>query len=122
MPFPGATGSGDWCVFGPSGTIQRQSNPALREGLELTGWSCFATEADAKAFASGNAISQVKSGITSTSDFLNLLNQRTTWIRIAEGALGLGLILVAITHITGAGKVSNLPAHIAKNGIKVAAA
>jgi len=50
------------------------------------------------------------------------LDDRGTWIRIAEGALGLGLILVAITHITGAGKVSNLPAHIAKNGIKVAAA
>jgi len=122
MPYPGASSSGDWCVFAESGTIQRQSNPVLREALEVAGWACFNTQAEAKAFASSNPVGQVKSGITSTTDFLNLLNQRQTWIRIAEGALGLGLILVAITHITGAGKVSNLPAHIVKNGIKVAAA
>lgn len=47
------------------------------------------------------------------------LDNRGTWIRIAEGALGLALILVAIAHMTGADSVANLPAAVAKQARKV---
>jgi hypothetical protein len=47
------------------------------------------------------------------------LNNRGTWIRIAEGALGVALILVAIAHMTGADSVANLPAAVAKQARKV---
>jgi hypothetical protein len=46
------------------------------------------------------------------------LNDRGTWIRIAEGALGLALILVALAHMTGADKVVNLPATLANQARK----
>lgn len=41
--------------------------------------------------------------IVSIGQFLGKLNQRETWVRIAEGTLGIAIILVALGHITGVG-------------------
>jgi hypothetical protein len=42
------------------------------------------------------------SGITAVGDFANKLTQANTWLRIAEGLLGLVLIGVALAKLTGA--------------------
>lgn len=47
------------------------------------------------------------------------LNNRGTWIRVAESALGLALILVALAHMTGADSVIDLPASLAKQAGKI---
>jgi hypothetical protein len=51
-------------------------------------------------------------------DIWSKLNSRGTWIRLAEGALGIALILVALAHMTGAPKVTALPATIARKVTK----
>lgn len=43
------------------------------------------------------------SALVSVGQFLSKLNERQTWVRIAEGTLGIVLIAVALGHITGAG-------------------
>ncbi len=43
------------------------------------------------------------SALVTTGQFLGKLNERQTWVRITEGALGLALILVAFSHMTGVG-------------------
>ena len=48
------------------------------------------------------------------------LNDRGTWISIAEGALGIALILVALAEMTGAPRVIDLPATLAKSASKAA--
>ena len=125
--WPGQDNNGDWWVFPLTGTIQNQANPVLKQALDVSGWVGFSTQADAKAFAAGNAASTVKNAVSSAATGAQTaasawakLNDRGTWIRIAEGILGVGLILVALTHITGAGKLSNLPATAVKAARKVA--
>jgi len=99
---------GPWFVNNASGTIQRQSNPILAEALAQSGWTGFATQAEAKAFANNGPAGQVKkvansafSGINAVGDFANKLTQANTWLRIAEGLLGIVLIGVALAKLTG---------------------
>lgn len=107
-PF-GIPPGGPWFVNNASGTIQRQSNPVLAEGLATTGWTGFPTQAAAKAFANKGPAGQIKSvgqsafsGINAVGDFANKLTQANTWLRIAEGLLGIVLIGVALAKLTGA--------------------
>lgn len=117
MPSPGQVSNtgpfgvppgGPWFVNNASGTIQRQSNPVLAEGLAQSGWTGFATQAAAKAFANKGPAGQAKqvtqsafSGINAVGDFANKLTQANTWLRIAEGLLGIVLIAVALAKLTG---------------------
>jgi hypothetical protein len=48
------------------------------------------------------------------------LNDRGTWIRVAEVTLGISLVLVALAHMTGAARVIDLPASLAKQAGKTA--
>lgn len=45
------------------------------------------------------------SGFAGIDDFLNALSQSNTWLRIAEGILGVMLIAVALGKLTGANNV-----------------
>ena len=99
---------GPWFVNNASGTIQRQSNPILAEGLAQSGWTGFATQAEAKQFANKGPAGAIKSvgqsafsGINAVGDFANKLTQANTWLRIAEGLLGIVLIGVALAKLTG---------------------
>lgn len=44
----------------------------------------------------------------------NFLTSRALWIRIAEGALGIGLIFVAVLDMTGAKNAAELAAKVVK--------
>lgn len=110
-PF-GIPPGGPWFVNPVTGTIQRQSNPALAIGLVTAGWIGFATQADAKNYASNNPIGQAKgavgsavsgatSGISAVGDFFNKLSEANTWLRVAEALLGVVLIAVALGKLTG---------------------
>lgn len=99
---------GPWFVNNASGTIQRQSNPVLAEGLAQSGWTGFPTQALAKAFANKGPAGSIKSvgqsafsGINAIGDFANKLTQANTWLRIAEAVLGIMLIGVALAKLTG---------------------
>jgi hypothetical protein len=52
--------------------------------------------------------SQVPGGsaLVTTGQFLGKLNERQTWVRIAETTLGIALILVALSHMTGIGSAT----------------
>lgn len=106
-PF-GIPPGGPWFVNNASGTIQRQSNPVLAEGLAQSGWTGFPTETLAKAFANNGIAGQAKKvaqsaygGINAVGDFANKLTQANTWLRIAEGLLGIVLIGIALAKLTG---------------------
>jgi hypothetical protein len=103
---------GPWFVDGPSGTIQRQSNPVLAEGLAQGGWTGFPTEALAKNFASNDVAAQIKNpvrsavgAVTSTSDFLSRLTSRNTWLRVLKVVAGIVLIIVGLAQLTHATRV-----------------
>lgn len=106
-PF-GIPPGGPWFVNNASGTIQRQSNPVAAEALAQSGWTGFPTQELAKAFANKGPAGTVKavgqsafSGINAVGDFANKLTQANTWLRIAEGLLGIVLIGVALAKLTG---------------------
>lgn len=105
---------GPWFVNVATGTIQRQSNPVLAAGLASSGWIGFPTHAQAKAYANKGPAGQIKSvgqsafsGINAVGDFANKLTQGNTWLRIAEGLLGIVLIGVALAKLTGVDNAVN---------------
>lgn len=106
----GVPPGGPWFVFLATGTVQRQSNPALAEALALSGWIGFANSADAYAVAHGTsapalvggAVDAVSGATTDVGDFLSRLTSPQTWIRVAEVVLGLLLIAVGIAKLTNA--------------------
>lgn len=121
----GIPAGGPWFVFPFSGTIQRQSNPLLAIGLAKAGWLGFATQADAKAYASkqsvaaqtNSAVSSVGGAVTDTTNFLSRLADPAVWLRVAEVALGLVLIAVGVAKISS----TAMPAatKLAKNAAKL---
>lgn len=98
-----------------TGTIQRQSNPALAKAMLLAGFTgpytwaqAQAAVAGAKAASSalgipgpgeGQALSKLNP-VSGVSDFLARLGQANTWVRVAEVALGVILIAVGVAKIT----------------------
>lgn len=103
---------GPYFTNNATGTIQRQSNPVLATGLCSSGWTGFATMAEAKAFATSGPAGTVKApvealhtGIDAVGAFFNRLTEGNTWLRIAEGTLGIILIAVALAKLTGADNV-----------------
>lgn len=70
------------------------------------------------AAATGGTVADNTAGVL--TGIWSKLNDRGTWIRIAEGALGIALILVALAEMTGAPRVIDLPATLAKSASKAA--
>lgn len=66
-----------------------------------------------------STIMSVDSGINAVGDFFGKLSEGNLWLRIAEAALGIMLIAVALAKITGA---DNVVVSAVKTGAKVAAA
>lgn len=112
-PF-GIPPGGPWFVNNASGTIQRQSNPLLAEGLAQSGWTGFATQADAKAFAKSGPAGQAKtiakeavaplSGLEGVSKMIGDLGIAVTdgkmwrslgWLVLGLLLLGVGVYLLA---------------------------
>ena len=115
-PF-GIPPGGPWFVNTLTGTIQRQSNPVLAEGLVTSQmWTGFATQAEAKAFASKGPAGTVKAhapaplkGLAAVGDFAQRLTQASTWKRIGEVLIGAALLIVGIAKLaagTTAGKAA----------------
>jgi hypothetical protein len=109
--WPGQSTLGPWFVQPETGTIQRQTNPVLAAGLAVL-WVGFSTEADAKAFASGNAVSTAKnaagaaeSAATAIPDFLSRLTSTNLWIRVLKVVAGLALFIVGLVQLTHAEKL-----------------
>jgi hypothetical protein len=100
--WAGQSTLGPWFVQPETGTIQRQTNPVLAAGLAVL-WVGFSTEADAKAFASGNVVSTVKndagaaeSAASAVPDFLSRLTSANLWIRVGEVIAGLILLGIGL--------------------------
>jgi hypothetical protein len=97
--------TGDYYIS-VTGTIQQQTNPALALGLRAAGFmGPFATIAAAKAALPGgktltglaaSAPGEAASGVES---LIKPFTQRALWVRIAEGVLGLLLIIVAVAEL-----------------------
>jgi hypothetical protein len=114
---PGWAGNnltGPWWVFPASGTIQRQSNPILRDGLLASGWAGFDTQEHARAFAQGNAISTGKGDIKAVTGswgfvkaFLEHLADGKMWRSL--GWLALGVLLIAMGLILWLRKSGAIP-------------
>lgn len=84
------------------------------KGIERTGQNAIDRilgEIEKALIAVGKGIG---SAVTSLPGFLSTLTQRNTWIRIAEGGIAIGLILIAANRI-----LNNKPAQIAKTAAKV---
>jgi hypothetical protein len=126
--WPGQNNFGDWWVFPESGTIQNQANPILKQGLDVSGWVGFNTEAEAKAFASGNAVSKTKQAASDVSSSLGTLTDipkyiaaaaewignRGNWLRIMKVIIGGGLILMGIHHISAVQAVTSTARKVAE--------
>lgn len=97
-------------LLNPLGTTEAhaiESNPTLLKDIE-TGINPLAEEE-----ASGlQDVGGVTGAAGDVAGIWGKLNDRATWIRIAEVALGAGLILVALAHMTGASKVADLAAKV----------
>ena len=65
----------------------------------------------------GSAAQATHTGIDAVGAFFNRLTEANTWLRIAEGALGIILIAVALAKLTGA---DNAIAKTAKTAAKAA--
>jgi hypothetical protein len=70
------------------------------------------------AAATGGNVADSTAGVL--GGIWSKLNSRGTWIRVAEATLGIALILVALAEMTGAPRVIDLPATIAKQAGKAA--
>ena len=113
---------GPFFVFLPTGTIQRQSNPALAFGLATSGWQGYPTMAAAKAAIAANPVadpggrfdqgaakagSAVTGGLSAIGDFFHRLTQVNTWIRVGEVLAGIMLLYLGLRSLldgTAAGK------------------
>jgi hypothetical protein len=98
---------GPWFADALTGTIQRQSNPVLAEGLATAGWLGFATQAEAKAFIARSPATAVKKPIgaavgaaESVGDFLAKLSQPNTWLRVLKVVVGLAMVIVGLVQLT----------------------
>lgn len=60
-------------------------------------------------------VNAAKAAVMSVPEFLSRLSERATWIRVAEAVIGLGLVLVAVDHLTDGGVTKAV-----KTGAKVA--
>lgn len=108
-------------MFPLSGTIQRQSNPILAEGLVQTGWIGFPTSDAAGAYAGNlspaHTLDQGKAAvggaISSVDDFLSRLTDPKLWIRVAEVVVGLILIAVGIAKLTNTVPIATKVAKLA---------
>ncbi len=88
---------------GPTGTIQRQDNRILAQGLASTGWIGFPTMALAENYAhNGGIASKVNSTVGGVTDFLGRLTDPNTWIRVAEITLGVILVAIGLAKMTNA--------------------
>lgn len=98
---------GPWFVYSPTGTVQRQTNPVLAAGLIAAGWKGFPTEAAADAYAHDQSTAHhvddarhdIAAAPETVAGFLSKINDRGTWIRLAEGMVGLLLILVSVAKL-----------------------
>lgn len=94
-----------------SGTIQRQCNAIAVAGLAFAGFvgcnglpaipeNACATFQDAQNFANSSTGSSALNTVTGWTDAIGnaftVLTQRQTWIRIAEGLIGIGLIGIGV--------------------------
>jgi hypothetical protein len=118
-PF-GIPPGGPWFVYATTGTIQRQSNPALAVALANAGWVGFASKQDAENFAHNNVISKGKQTVKDANpvkpitDVLHFLTSPDAWVRGGEILAG-GILLIA-----GIMAILKVPDKAAKVG-KVAA-
>ena len=91
-------------MFPETGTIQNQANPILKQALDVSGWVGFNTQAEAKAFAQGNAISKVKTVTKDVTnpDFSLIFKDVAPWfVRGLKVAFGGILIILGISRLTG---------------------
>jgi hypothetical protein len=109
-----AMATGSYYIFPVTGTIQQQASRIAGIALNAAGWAGpFPTIAAAKASLPagkdvGGLISSGASDVTGgTLGFLKTLTSRELWIRVAEGVLGLLLILVAVAELTKGTAVSS---------------
>lgn len=106
--------TGSYYIFAPTGSIQQQGNRIAGYALNAAGWSGpYPTIATAKASLPGGkdyagnltpgSLAQDASsaipGLSALTSGLSALTSRGLWIRIAEGVLGLLLIVVAIGEL-----------------------
>jgi hypothetical protein len=117
-----------------TGTIQRQGDPILAEGLLASGWSGPYNWTKAKQVANNvaeritaGAVSSSTGGLAGTAgasaqqavaktanaatsweqsvaNFFQALGSANLWIRVAKVAIGGGLLIVGVSKLTGADK------------------
>lgn len=116
----GTSPLGPWFVAGPviggpdKDTVLHATTTAQAEHYASLGYSGFATQAEAEAFAGGvNAnqqqIQQLNQnplggipGLSQIGGFFGALTSANTWIRVAKVVIGGALLIIGIAHITGA--------------------
>jgi hypothetical protein len=110
---------GPYFVFPLSGTIQRQSNPVLAEGLAVSGWIGFPDMAAAENYAHNQSIAHAADQtVKSTAGIIAELSNPNLWLRVAEVALGLVLVAVGIARLTGVdNKIQQLAETTAKAAV-----
>lgn len=104
---------GPWFADALTGTIQRQSNPVLAEGLAQSGqFVGFATQAEAQAFLAQSIPTAVKKPVAAVvgaagtvGDFLGKLGQANTWLRVLKVVIGVVLVIVGLVQLTHAQKL-----------------
>lgn len=126
-----------WLNMKTSVLAHTSSNPAIQDPTGQ--WLAFNSAADAKAYGTAHgmkgfsigalantvtggitgALSTTGTALTDLSGFVSALSQKATWLRIAEGLLGLTMIAIGLTMIAKGTPVGNAAAKTVKTATKV---
>ncbi len=109
-------GSWKWFPISGAATQAMQAQAAAKwAGVTYNGVSGGSPSANIPN--ASKAVTSLDSGINAVGDFTNKLSEGNTWVRIAEGILGIVLIAIALAHATG---IDNDVTKALKTGAKVA--
>jgi hypothetical protein len=112
-PF-GIPPGGPFFVFLPTGTIQRQSNPAAAFALATGGWQGYPSMAAARAAIADNPVADpggrfdqgaakagkaVTGGLNAIGDLAHRLTEVQTWIRVGEVIAGALLLYLGLRSL-----------------------
>jgi hypothetical protein len=111
----GVPPGGPWFANAVTGTVQRQSNPALAEALVGADFFGFPTEALADKFAHTQSVAS-KNPIKDVTGFLTNSN---TWVRAGEVIAGFILLAVGLDVALKGGVISKT-SHAVVGASKVA--
>lgn len=108
----GLAGKGEYIIE------QSVNRPTPTAGVTVAAGP-FDTQAEAQAWASSHSsligkITNPLDGLVSIGNFFSSLGQANTWIRIAEGVLGIALIIIGLAKLASGTAVGKTAAKVGK--------